>query len=786
MQSSIIGAAVKRVEDPRLIRGRGRYVGNITRADALWMKVVRSDLPHGIITDIDTTEAVDSPGVVAVYISSDLGLRALSVGSPGADRRFVQQVPASDRVRFTGEAVAVVISETDQQAADAARQVWVDIDPLPAVTSPIEAMAEGAPRLFPEVGTNIALDTSITDPAEDPLADAEVVIRKQFYNQRVAGVPLENSNCLAVPDGDRLDVWTGSQNAFVHRNAIARCLGIDRELVRVRVPDMGGGFGVKIAPMPEQVLCAAAAHRLGRPVRWQETREENMLSLPHGRGQYQTVELGARRDGTLTGIRVHVVAESGAYVYFGAYLPEFSIMVANGAYHIPKVQFTYQSVVTNTCPINAYRGAGRPEATSLLERCMDMLADELNMDPAELRRHNFLRPHQFPYRNPTNQLYDSGEYEQALDRALEMSGYEALRQEQSERVARGDRWRLGVGISSYVEITAPAGRSEWGSVTVRDDNTVEVATGLSSHGQGHETSLTQIVSGLMKVPMERIVYIQGDTGRVASGGGTMGSRSLQLGGTAILEAGQEVVKRGRELFANLQEAALEDVVVTEGGRVSVTGSPDISMTWGELARISAEGLSSQLSFDQPEATFPFGTHIAVVEVDIETGDIRYLRHIAVDDCGNILNRRMVDGQVHGGVAQAAGQALLEQILYDEDANPLTTNLTTYLVPAASNLPSIEIDHTVTPTTQNPLGVKGIGEAGTIGATPAIQNAVIDALRPLGVTHLDMPLTPSRVWQAIWEATGGLAGIGGEIKIAYPGGLNSHCEEAVCLRILLSG
>ncbi len=753
MQSSIIGAAVKRVEDPRLIRGRGRYVGNITRADALWMKVVRSDLPHGTITDIDTTEAVDSPGVVAVYISSDLGLRALSVGSPGADRRFVQQVPASDRVRFTGEAVAVVVAETNQQAADAAEKIWVDIDPLPAVTSPIEAMAEGAPRLFPEVGTNIALDTSITDPAEDPLADAEVVIRKQFYNQRVAGVPLENSNCLAVPDGDRLDVWTGSQNAFVHRNAIARCLGIDRELVRVRVPDMGGGFGVKIAPMPEQVLCAAAAHRLGRPVRWQETREENMLSLPHGRGQYQTVELGARRDGTLTGLRVHVVAESGAYVYFGAYLPEFSIMVANGAYHIPKVQFTYQSVVTNTCPINAYRGAGRPEATSLLERCMDMLADELNMDPAELRRHNFLRPHQFPYRNPTNQLYDSGEYEQALDRALEMSGYEALRQEQSERVARGDRWRLGVGISSYVEITAPAGRSEWGSVRVRDDNTVEVTTGLSSHGQGHETSLTQIVSGLMKVPMERIVYIQGDTGRVASGGGTMGSRSLQLGGTAILEAGQEVVKRGRELFANLQEAALEDVVVTEGGRVSVTGSPDISMTWGELARISGEGLSSQLSFDQPEATFPFGTHIAVVEVDIETGDIRYLRHIAVDDCGNILNRRMVDGQVHGGVAQAAGQALLEQVLYDEDANPLTTNLTTYLVPAASNLPSIEIDHTVTPTTQNPLGVKGIGEAGTIGATPAIQNAVIDALRPLGVTHLDMPLTPARVWKAIQEATG---------------------------------
>ncbi len=752
MQSSIIGAAVKRVEDPRLITGRGRFVGNISRPDALWMKVVRSDLPHGIITDIDIEEALDSPGVVAVFTAADLGLRSLPVGSPGADPGFSQPVPASDRVRFTGEAVAVVIAETNQQAADAAKMVWVDIDPLPAVTSPIDAMAEGAPLLFPEVGTNVALDTSITDPTEDPLAEAEVVIRAQFYNQRVAGVPLENSNTLAVPDEERLDVWAGSQNAFVHRNSIARSLGIDRDLVRFRVPDMGGGFGVKIAPMPEQILCAAAAYRLRRPVRWQETREENLLSLPHGRGHHQTVELGARRDGTLTGLRVHVVAESGAYVYFGAFLPEFSIMVANGAYHIPRVQFTYQSVVSNTCPINAYRGAGRPEATALLERCMDLLADQLGMDPAEIRRRNFLQPDQFPYRTPTNQLYDSGNYEKALDRALEMVGYQALRRQQAERVARGDQWRLGVGISSYVEITAPVGRSEWGSVTVREDNIIELATGLSSHGQGHETSLTQIVAEVMQVPMDRIIYIQGDTGRVAQGGGTMGSRSLQLGGSAILEAGQQVVEKARKLFAELQEAALEDVVITKEGTVAVAGSPDTAMTWGELARVSNEGLSSQLSLDQPEATFPFGTHIAVVEVDIETGDVHYLRHVAVDDCGRIINRRMVDGQVHGGVAQAAGQALLEQVLYDSEANPLTSNLTTYLVPTAANLPSIEIDHTITPTTQNAMGVKGIGEAGTIGATPAIQNAVLDALRPLGVTHLDMPLTPSRVWQAIDEAT----------------------------------
>ena len=752
MQSSIIGAAVKRVEDPRLIQGRGRYVGNLSRPDALWMKVVRSDVPHGIITDIDIEDAVDSPGVVAVFTHADLGLGDLGVGSPGADPRFTQPVPARDRVRFTGEAVAVVIAETDRQAEDAARQVWVDIDPLPSVTSPLDAMAEGAPVLFPEIGTNIALDTTGTGSAEDPLADAEVVIRKKFYNQRVAGVPLENSNCLAVPDGDRLDIWTGSQNAFVHRNVISRSLGIDRDLVRVVVPDMGGGFGVKIAPVAEQVLCAAAAHRLGRPVRWQETREENLLTLPHGRAVYQFVELGARRDGTLTGLRIHTVAESGGYVYFGAYLPEFTIMVANGAYHIPKVRFTYQSVVSNTCPINAYRGAGRPEATCYLERCMDLLAEELDMDLIEIRRKNFVQPHQFPYRTPTNQLYDSGDYDGALDRALEMVDYPSLRREQSERADRGDRWRLGVGISTYVEITAPQGRTEWGSVTVREDEMIEVATGVSSHGQGHETALTQIAADTLRVPMDRIVYIQGDTSRVASGGGTMGSRSLQLGGTAVLEAGEEVVEKGRQLFATLHEAALEDVVVDDGGRVSVAGSPDIGMTWGELARVSSEGLASQLSFDQPEATFPFGTHIAVVEVDIETGDIRYLRHVAVDDCGKILNRRLVDGQVQGGVAQGAGQALLEQVLYDEEANPLTTNLTTYLVPTAANLPSIEIDHTVTPTIQNALGVKGIGEAGTIGATAAIQNAVIDALRPLGVTHLDMPLTPGRVWQAIGEAS----------------------------------
>ena len=715
------------------------------------MKVVRSDLPHGIITDIDVEDAVDAPGVVAVFTHADLGLADFGVGSPGADRRFTQPVPARDRVRFTGEAVAVVIAETDQQAEDAARLVWVDIDPLPSVTSPIDAMAEGAPLLFPEIGTNIALDTTGTEPAEDPLAGAEVVIRKEFYNQRVAGLPLENSNCLAVPDGDRLDVWTGSQNAFVHRNVISRCLGIDRDLVRVVVPDMGGGFGVKIAPVAEQVLCAAAAHRLGRPVRWQETREENLLTMPHGRAVYQFVELGALRDGTLTGLRVHTVAESGGYVYFGAYLPEFTIMVANGAYDIPRVQFTYQSVVSNTCPINAYRGAGRPEATCYLERCMDLLAEELQMDPADLRRKNFIQPHQFPYRTPTRQLYDSGDYDAALDRALEMVDYPGLRRRQSRRVERGDRWRLGVGLSTYVEITAPQGRTEWGSVTVRDDGMIEVATGISSHGQGHETSLTQIAADVLRVPMDRIVYIQGDTDRVASGGGTMGSRSLQLGGTAVLEAGQDVVEKGKKMFAALNEAAVEDVVVGDGGRVSVAGSPDISMTWWELARTTGDGLSSQLSFDQPEATFPFGTHVAVVEVDTETGDVRYLRHIAVDDCGKILNRRLVDGQVQGGVGQGAGQALLEQVLYDEEANPLTTNLTTYLVPTAANMPSIEIDHTVTPTIQNALGVKGIGEAGTIGATAAIHNAVLDALRPLGVDHLDMPLTPVRVWEAIGGA-----------------------------------
>ncbi len=751
MPSSVIGASVKRVEDPRLIRGRGRFVGNIERPDALWMRVVRSDLPHGIITDIDIDEAVDSPGVVAVYTAADLGLRALPAGSPGADMGFGQPVPATDRVRFTGEAVAIVVAETDRQAADAAEAVWVEIDPLPAVVSPVDALAPDAPLLFPEVGTNVALDTT-DQPGDDPLSDAEVVIRAEFYNQRVAGVPLENSNCLAVPDGDRLDVWTGSQNAFVHRNAISRCLGIDRDLVRVRVPDMGGGFGVKIAPMPEQILCAAAAHRLGRPVRWQETREENLLSLPHGRGHYQTVALGARRDGTLTGLSVHVVAEAGAYVYFGAYLPEFSIMVANGAYHIPRVRFTYQSVVSNTCPINAYRGAGRPEATSFLERCMDLLSDQLGLDPVEVRRRNFIQPHQFPYRTPTDQLYDSGDYDKALDRALEMADYQGLRREQAERVARGDRWRLGVGISTYVEITAPQGRSEWGSVTVHPDDTVEIATGLSSHGQGHETALTQIVSDVLSVPMERITYIQGDTGRVATGGGTMGSRSLQLGGSAMLEAGRQVADEGRRLFAHLREAAFDDVVVTEGGRVAVAGSPETAMTWGELAQAAEDGLSAELSLDQDEATFPFGTHISVVEVDTETGDVRYLRHVAVDDCGKILNRRLVDGQIHGGVAQAAGQALLEQVIYDPEANPLTSNLTTYLVPTAANVPSVEIDHTVTPTIQNALGVKGIGEAGTIGATAAVQNAVIDALRPLGVDHLDMPLTPVRVWQALKDAS----------------------------------
>jgi len=531
-------------------------------------------------------------------------------------------------------------------------------------------------------------------------------------------------------------------------------------LIRVQVPDVGGGFGAKIALYPEQALSGAIALDLGRPVRWNETRTENMLAMCHGRAQTTEVRLGATLEGLIVGISLRVTQDAGAYPQFGAYLPVFTRRMAVGPYLIPKVEFLWRSVVTNTTPVHAYRGAGRPEATMALERAIDQLASELDLDPAEVRRRNFIAVDAFPYVTVLGERYDSGDYETALNLALREGGYHDVREERDRRRRANDRVQLGVGIGSYVEITAGAGREDWGAVEINPDGTATLYSAGVSHGHSHETTFAQIVSTVLKLPIDKIRFVQGDTDKIAHSGGTMGSRSLQIAGSAILGAGEKALHKARTVFAYHAEAGIDDVVQFEDGRIGVVGVPTSAMTLAEIAAVASEpsnladdmepGLWGEEMWDQEEATFPFGTHLSVVEVDTETGAVRVLRHFACDDAGTILNRMVVDGQVHGGVAQGVGQALFEQFQYD-DAYPITGNLTSYLIPTASSLPSFEVDHTETATPENPLGAKGIGEAGTIGSTPAIVNAVLDALAPFGIDHIDMPLTPDKIWTAIKSA-----------------------------------
>lgn len=756
---SILGAAVKRAEDPRFITGAGRYVDDIEMDDAVWMVPVRSSLPHGELKGIDVAAAQDMPGVIAIYESGDLDVERMPTVAPGADDRTRRNLLATDRVRYVGDIVAAVVAETRIAAVDAAHMVWPDIEPFPAVSDPAAAMADDAPTLFPDLGTNVIYDRGERD--DSVIADADVVIDTHVVNQRLAPVPLETNAVVAAPRGDgEIDIWLGSQSAHGHQRSLAAVLGLDQSQVHVHVPDVGGGFGPKIPIYPEQALCAAIALDLGRPVRWEQTRTENMLAMSHGRAQISDIRLGATRDGVITGFSVHVTQDAGAYPMFAAYLPAITRRMAVGPYAIPKVDFTWRTVVTNTTPVHAYRGAGRPEATMALERAIDQLAAELQLDPAEVRRRNFIPADAFPYVTPVEERYDSGDYEAALDLALEASAYQQTREDQSRRRERGDRHQIGIGISSYVEITAPGGRGEWGAVKVDPDGSATVYSGALSNGQGHETTFPQVVSEVLKIPLERISFVQGDTDLITSGGGTMGSRSFQIAGSTVLAAGERTLTKARSVYAFHREAALDDVIQFDDGRIGVVGVPDSAMTIGEIAAIAADpsnlaedmepGLRGEEIWEQGEATFPFGTHVCIVDVDIETGDVRILRHIACDDAGTIFNRIILDGQVHGGVAQGVGQALYEEFKYD-DGSPLTGNLTTYLIPTASTLPSYTIDHTETATPENPLGAKGIGEAGTIGSTPAVVNAVIDALAPYGVRHLDMPLTPEKVWSAIRAA-----------------------------------
>lgn len=762
MQGSILGASVKRVEDPRFLTGGGRYLDNMAVEGARWAVMVRSTIAHGIITGIDREAARAMPGVIGVYTAADLDGVTMPITAPDATDETRRPLLASEKVRFVGDLVAVVVAKTEAEAVDAAGMVWPDYEQLPAVATVEAARAEGAPLLFPELGSNVVLSGGLGTDG-DVMADAEVVVAVELENQRLAAVPMETNNALASPRPDGVvDVWLGSQSVHGSRREIAQALDIDRNLLNVMVPDMGGGFGAKISAYPEQVLVTALAMMLGCPVRWHERRSENMLSMSHGRAQSQVVEIGAKRDGTVTALRWRVTQDAGAYPLFGAHLAAFTQRMAAGAYRIPAIDFRWEAVLTNTTPIDAYRGAGRPEAALTIERLMDLLAAELEMDPADLRRRNFIAPEDFPFITPTGERYDTGEYGAALDLALKTVGYDELRAEQRRRRSSTDRHQIGIGISCYVEVTAPGGRKDWGRVEVVDDEVV-VYSGASAHGQGHETTFSQIAAIRLGVPIEKVRFVQGDTTQIVSGGGTMGSRSMQMAGSAVLRSADTVFEKARRIVAHNTEAALEDIVRFDDGRIGVAGLPDSGLTIFQIAVLAMDpanlaegdepGLGAEDRWVQAEATVPFGTHISVVEVDIETGDVGVLRHVACDDCGTIFNRMIVDGQVHGGVAQGIGQALWERVRYDADANPLSTNLTTYLIPTATGIPTVEVDHTETTTDQNPLGAKGIGEAGTIGSTPAVVNAVHDALRPYGVRHLDMPLTPDKIWQALSSGLG---------------------------------
>ncbi|MEX1263330.1 MAG: xanthine dehydrogenase family protein molybdopterin-binding subunit [Actinomycetota bacterium] len=762
---SMFGVPALRSEDPRFLTGRGRYVENLTIEGALRAVFARSIMPHAGLNVVETAAARAMPGVVGVFTAPDLALARMPPsgnveGATGTlEGPFGREVLARDVVRFVGEPIALIVADTLSHAEDAAEVVAGDYEPLDAVTDVEAALADGAPLLWPEHGSNVAASFS-TSWDDDVLAGADVVARGRFVNQRLAPVPMEGNAIAVEPHGDgTYTVWVSTQIPFDVRDDLAEALDVDKQAVRTIAPDVGGGFGAKLQVYPEYLAVAAAAARLGRPVRWIESRSEGMVALTHGRAQVQHVEIGARRDGTIVGLRADLIADMGAYP-IGAFLPNTTQEMLSGVYAIARIASRGRSVVTNATPVAPYRGAGRPEATALIERAVDLVAAELGMDPIEIRRKNLIPPEAFPYRTASGTVYDVGDYERALGEALRLAGYDALRAEQAARRQRGDHLALGIGVATYVEITSFSSK-EFASVEIHADGAVTVETGTSPHGQGHETAFAQLASGVLGVAFEAIRVVHSDTGLVKRGAGTWGSRSLQAGGSSVFERSGEVLDKARALAAHLLEADGTDLELAHGQGFAVRGAPERVISLSELAVAAADpsrlppgmeaGLRAEGVYREPASTFPFGAHVAVVEVDTETGDVRLVRHVAVDDCGRVLNPALVEGQVHGGLAQGIAQALYEEVRYDDDGNPMTSTLTTYAMPSAAEFPHFETMRTETPTPVNPLGVKGIGESATIGSTPAVQNAVIDALSPWGVRHLDLPFTPERVWRALRSA-----------------------------------
>ena len=759
LRGSILGNRVTRTEDPELLTGAGKYIADLDLGDrALHAVFVRSDIAHGVINSIDISEALRMPGVVAVWTADELDI-APHHGFATIDPAFARPPLATDRVRFVGEAVAVVFAETAAQGTDAADAVFADIDPLPAVTDAEAALADDAPLLRPERGDNVAVADAPDSPVDlDAISD--VVVRGRFVNQRVAVAPMEPHGVAAAPaDDGRLSVWTSNQFPHNVHAAMAAATGIDREQLHIVTPRVGGGFGGKAGMQHEYTVVVLAAQRLGRPVRWVPTRTEDLQAKDHSRSQVQYAELGCTSDGAFTGLRVRLVGDAGAYPSIGAALPGGTRRMSHGTYAFPQIDFDVAVAATNTPPTGAYRGAGRPEATALLERLVDQAAHQLDIDPIELREKNLLTDDVFPFQTLTGPAYDTGSYRMPLRAAADLIGYDELRAEQQRRRDTGDTVQLGIGVATYVEITGGGGGDEFGKLEVHDDGSATVSCGTLSHGQGHQTTYAMIVSAQTGIPVDKIRLVDGDTDLVPKGGGTGGSRSVQFGGSAVSEATKLVVDRARELAARVLEADEADIVVdAEAGTVGVVGVPAAALSWAELAAKSEEldggPLAADTIYAPDGASFPFGAHISAVEVDTETGRARVRRHVAVDDAGTVINKLLLEGQQHGGIASGLSQVLYEEVRYDDLGNPITSNFADYGLPSAAEMPSFDVFSTETPSDRNVLGAKGIGEASTIGSTPAIQNAIIDAVSHLGVRHIDLPCTAERVWRAIADARAG--------------------------------
>lgn len=774
----LVGQRVKRREDPRLIQGLGTYVDDLKIVGMQHVAFKRSDVSHGRIRSLDTSAAEGMPGVKAVLsgaqIAEFVGPMPIGTPFPSPDHHAV----AVETVRYVGEAVAVVVAADRYAARDAADAIVVDYEVLPAVVDVEQAMT-GQPAqvhadfennlavaLVPS-GTGVSADLkTIDDSAIDKaFADAEVVVSQRMLNQRLAPTAMEPRGVVAhyEPGKDTMTIWSSTQNPHILRSFIAAMNGMGQDQVRAIAPEVGGGFGAKINIYAEEYVVAGLSKRFGLPLKWTEDRSEAFLATTHGRDILGYIDIAATRDGKVLGMKLRLIADIGAYnMLLTAAIPTLTMMMANATYDIPAIRTTLTEVFTNKTPTDAYRGAGRPEATYFVERGMDMLARELGMDPAELRRKNFIQPDQFPYATQMGAVYDSGDYGKALDRALENASWDELKQQRDAAQAEGRL--VGLGLAMYVEVcglgpssSLPTGGWEHSQVTVERDGRISATTGASPHGQGNETTFGQMLADQFGVPLEHVTIHHGDTGVVKQGIGTFGSRSQAVGGTAVHLAGAKVKEKMAKYAAALIEAN-EDDLVFEDGRISVKGAPDSGKTFAEIAAYAyvpvplpeglTPGLSEEAFFEPANNTYPFGCHIALMEIDRETGEPTLLRLVAVDDAGNLINPLIVEGQIHGGLAQGIGQAMIEEVRYGEDGQPLTGSFMDYAVPRAADLPRFEMDSTVTPTPVNPLGAKGVGEAGTLGSTPCVVSAAVDALSQFGVTHIDMMLRPEKLWQII--------------------------------------